>query len=310
MRRQVHGTVIDLTGYDCTHAPDELSLSYGSEANNLERSPYAETGSYEYTYAGADIMSTCVPKVESGSRVDILCYKVVSSGVKPYIMFGLRYGVGGLGLIDTKMPCLRRLYNSITDIGKKFGISETKYRGYLRHGGDTILCVEDAAPEQNVSMTPEFQWVLSTEIMNHSRALKNTVDPRVVELFEAYPSLLFLHDELGNLHESPEVGYYGTSGRKAVALAVLGAPRDGPSSDTGPYYSFLDYEGGVSQAKELGGDENAVLMRFALFLGRTTMLATSGDWSGYDSLRAPDGTICVREYNQQIPLSSHPLPEM
>lgn len=306
---QGHGTVVDLTGSDWIHGSGELSLSYGSEANNSGSSPYADTGSYEYTYAGLDIMSSGVPTMESESQVGILFYKVLSSGVTPYMMFGLCYDTGSLGLINTNMPCMHRFHKGITDIGERFGINKTVYKGYLQYGSDTILCIEDVAPEQNVyaSDISDFQWVLSTEIMNNAKAMGNAVDPRVVELFEAHPSLLFLHDQLGNLYESPEVGYCGTSGRRAASMVILGAPRDGPSSDTGPYYRFLDYEGGVSQAKEQGKNEEWVLTRFVLFLGRTTMSANSGDWSGYDSLRAPDGTICVREYNQQIPISSHPL---
>tara|TARA_Y100000748_G_scaffold299799_1_gene297226 strand:+ start:9406 stop:10353 length:948 start_codon:yes stop_codon:yes gene_type:complete len=310
MQRQGHGTVIDLTGSDWTHASEEFPLPYDQEVDNSESNPYADAGGYEYTYAGTDAMSAGIPKVQSGSRVGVLCYKVLSSGVKPYIMFGLCYGTDGLGLMDAKMPGLGGFCDGVTDIGKGFGIRETVYRGYLRNGADTILCIEDAAPEQKAHApgSSDFQWVLSTEIMNHSRALGTAVDPRVVEFFEAHPSLLFLHDELGHLHESPEVGYCGTSRRRAASLAVLGAPRDGPTSDMGPYYRFLDYEGGVRQAEEQVGDGPKALTRFALFLGRTAMSAPPGEWSGYDSLRAPGGTICVREYNQQIPLSSHPLP--
>jgi len=310
MRRQGHGTVIDLTGSDWTHVPEGLSSPHDLDANHPESSPYADAGSYEYTYAGTDAMSAGVPTVQSGSQVGVLCYKVLSSGVKPYIMFGLCQGADGLGLMDAKMPDLGTFCRGVADIGQGFGMTETVYRGYIRHGADTILCIEDAAPEQEVhaSGSPDFQWVLSTEIVNHSRALGGAVDSHTVRFFETHPSLLFLYDELGRLYESPEVGYHGTSGRRAPSLAVLGAPRDGPSAATGPYYSFFDYEGGVSQAKEQGGDEDAVLMRFALFLGRTAMSSAPGDWSGYDSLRTPDGTTCVREYNQQIPLSSHPLP--
>ena len=312
MQRHGNGTIIDLTESESTHVPDELSLSYDLEANSLESSSYADKGSYEYTYAGADAMTAGVPTMESGSRINILCYRVFSLGVKPYIMFGLRNDVGGLSLIDTNMPSLDRFSNCITDIGKKFGINETVYTGYLRHGSNTILCVEDAVPEQNVcaSEIPDIQWALSTEIINDSRVLGNAVDPRVVELFEAFPSLLFLYDELGNLYESPEVGFCGTSRRRAASMYVLGAPRDEPSSDTGPYYRFLDYEGGVNQAKEQGENDDMVLTRFALFLGRTTMSAISGNWGSYDSLRTPDGTICVRDYNQQIPISSHSLPRV
>ena len=69
---QGHGTVVDLTGSDWIHGSGELSLSYGSEANNSGSSPYADTGSYEYTYAGLDIMSSGVPTLESESQVGIL----------------------------------------------------------------------------------------------------------------------------------------------------------------------------------------------------------------------------------------------
>lgn len=310
MLRRGHGTVIDFTGSDPTHVPGGLSSLYGPDANNPGSNPYSDAGSYEYTYTGADAMSAGVPTVQSGSQVGVLCYKVLSSGVKPYIMFGLCQGADGLGLMDAKMPSLGTFCREVAGIGQRSGMTETVYRGYIRHGADTILCIEDASPEQKMhaSGSPDFQWVLSTEIVNHTRSLGSVVNPYVVKFFETHPSLLFLYDELGNLYESPEVGYRGTNGSRAASMAVLGAPRDEPSAATGPYYSFFDYEGGVSRAKEQGGDEDAVLIRFALFLGRTTMSSGPGDWNGYDSLRTPDGTTCVREYNQQIPLSCHPLP--
>ena len=310
MQRHGHGTVIDLTDSDWVQSDGGITLPCEPDAHTLESNPYADAGSYEYTYAGLDAMSTGVPTVQSGYYVRVLCYKVLSSGVKPYIMFGLCQGVDGLGLMDAKMPGLGTFCRGVDDIGRRFGMNETVYRGYMRHGADTILCIEDASPEQKVhaSESLDFQWVLSTEIVNHSRALGSAIDPHAVKFFETHPSLLFLHDELGSLYESPEVGYHVTSGRRAASLAVLGAPRDEPSSETGPYYRFSDYEGGVSRAKEQGEDEGAVLTRFALFLGRTAMFSPPGDWSGYDSLRTPDGAICVKEYNQQIPLSSHPLP--
>ena len=309
---QGQGTVIDLTGSDWVQSERGLTLPYGPDARTPESNPYADAGSYEYTYAGGDSMSTGVPTVRSGSQVGVLCYKVLSSGVKPYIMFGLCQGVDGFGLMDAKMPSPGTFDRGVADIGQRFGMTETVYRGYMQYGADTILCIEDAAPEQKVhaSGNPDFQWVLSTEIVNHSRALGSAVDPHTVKFFETHPSLLFLYDELGNLYESPEVGYHGTNRRRVASLVVLGAPRDEPSSDTGPYYRFFDYEGGVSRAKEQCGGEGAVLVRFALFLGRTAMFSAPGDWSGYDSLRTHDGTVCVREHNQQIPLSSHPQPEV
>ena len=310
MQQQGHEKFIDLTGSSWTHDRRGLSLRYDPKPNNPGREPYADAGSYQYTYAGVDAMSAGVPTLQSGSQVEVLCYKILSSGVKPYIMFGLYRGVGGLRLMDAKMPGLGAFCRGVADIGQRFGMTETVYRGYMRHGVGTILCIEDAAPEQKVhaSGSLDFQWVLSTEIVNHSRALGCTVDPYVVKFFETHPSLLFLYDELGSLYESPEVGYHSTNGRRAASLAVLGAPRDEPSSETGPYYRFSDYEGGASYAKEQNWGEGAVLVRFALFLGRTAMFSAPEDWSGYDSLIIPGGTICVREYNQQIPLSSHPLP--
>ena len=299
--------MIDLTVSDITRAPVEFPLPYDSEVNESESSPYADAGSYEYTYAGNDVMSIGVPTVQRGSRVSVLCYKVISSGIKPYIMFGLCLGESGLGLIDVEFPSPDRFRQDITDIGGRFGINETLYKGYLRHGKDTILCVEDGIPEHSAqtSEIPGFQWLLSTEIMNQSRTLEEKVDPRVVGLFEAFPSLLFLYNELGNLYESPEVGYYETSGCRAASIAVLGAPRDTPSSETGPYYRFLDCEGVARQADN--NSDSVVLMRFALFLGRTAMLEGSDDWSTYDSLRTPDGIVCVRDYNQQIPLGLHSI---
>lgn len=301
-----------MTGSDWGHLPVASPLSYDPDASSLETHSYADAGSYEYTYAGTDIMSSGIPPVQCGSHVRVMCYRILSSGVKPYIMFGLCQGAAGLGLMDVEMPDLGAFRRGMADIGKRFGTSEMVYRGYLCYGTDTVLCVEDVVPEQNVyaSRSPDCQWVLSTEIVNHSRLLEHVVDPRVVEFLEANPSLLFLYDELGNLHESPEVGYYGTSRRRAASLAVLGAPCEEPSSDVGPYYRFFDYEGGVSRAREHSGDDGTVLMRFALFLGRTAMCRISEDWSGYDSLRTPDGIICVKEYNQQIPLSSHTLPRL
>ena len=315
MQRQGAATVIDLTVPDITapdraHVPVEFPLQYDLEVSDSESNPYIDAGSYEYTYAGTDVMSTGVPMVQRESRVSVLCYKVISSGVKPFIMFGLYRGAGGLGLIDAEIPSSGMFRHGMNDIGKRLGINETIYRGYLRNGEDTVLCIEDAIPEQRISETPGFQWLLSTEIMNQSKALEGIVDPRVVEFFEAYPSLLFLYDELGNLYESPEVGYYETSGCREAYLSVMGAPRDGPSSETGPYYRFLDCDGVVRRVEDRRMSESAILVRFALFLGRTTISGGSADWSRYDSLRTPDGIICVREYNQQIPLSSHSIARM
>lgn len=305
MHRQGYGEVIDLTGSNWIHDPVEPHIEEDWRLNSQDTSLYADTGSYEYKYAGISAMTPGIPIVQSKSQLSVLCYKILSLGVKPYIMFGLCHMIEGLKLPRANMEDMELT----VDGGKRylkdrFLINETKYQGYLQQGSETILCIEDTAPNMELFGNQDIQWVLSTEIINHAKLLENNIDSCVVKLFEAYPSLLFLYDEVGNLHESPDVGFYKTYNERAAALAVLGAPRDEPLCDTGPYYRFFEYDNVVCQSDK--NDSSVVLTRFALFLGRTTM-SSLGDWSEYDSLRKPDGTICVREYNQQIPLSCHRL---
>ena len=103
------------------------------------------------------------------------------------------------------------------------------------------------------SESPDCRWVLSTEIVNQMRVLDVMVDAYVVHLFRSYSSLLFLRDELGNIHESPEVGFYCAAREQAAALGVLGAPRGDPNDHMGPYYHFIDVDQSLNRNKRHGG---------------------------------------------------------
>ena len=192
-------------------------------------------------------------------------------------------------------------------------LNNLEYRGkILGENNEIFICLENLS-EVLLENSLDICWALSSEIINDKEIIGKSINDSVVKFFEKYPSLLYLRDELGKLYESPAVGYYG--GEEVGYVSTLGRNRESCREILGPYFYFDNFNKAMecalnasrkdSNDREIneGGeeldtiealealalpalqesDEGSIrrensglgIVRFALFLGKTTMKLNS-----------------------------------
>ena len=70
---------------------------------------------------------------------------VNSSGVKPYLMFGLCHSADCLKLLDVVSS--RSMRDVEREMCNKLNVDKVEYRGYLHNGDETVLCMEVIDPK-------------------------------------------------------------------------------------------------------------------------------------------------------------------
>jgi len=255
---------------------------------------YDDVDGHEYTYDGLDRIEPGEPN--TGDRnVQILMYRVVSSTVKPFLMFCLYRDDNSLGfanLLGEKATTGRVAEEKMRSVLQGWR-GTVKYQGFMLEDGIVTLCLEYTDGDMlvdNAKIDNRWWWVLATEIVNEKRMLTFDVKREVVGFFERNPSMLFLKDELGRLYETPAVGYYGSYANRIAVTSVLGKQKAAPTDVYGPYYYFgnyeaamrfaiwsetftpLEVEGEIVTNDRRGRYLRGGLVRFALFLGKTTVM--------------------------------------
>ena len=266
---------------------------------------YDGLNDYHYTYDGIEHIEQGEPDVKENDTLQLLTYRIVSSTVKPFLMFCLYRDERTLGLANMENKGGKAGKNAEVNMNSVFETwrGEVRYKGFIRDNRVVTLCLEYTEGDIQASqgrLDDRWWWVLATEIVNEKRVLTYDVSRNVVGLLERNPSMLFLRDECDRLHETPSVGYYGSYANRIAVTTVLGRQRAGPTEPYGPYYYFGNYEAAMRyaiwtktlQPMEVDGELvtndargrylRGGLVRFALFLGKTkVMLGRSFD--GTDS---------------------------
>ena len=256
---------------------------------------YTSVDAYEYTYDGLKLLNSGEPSRNDKGTIYIGLFRVISSTVKPFLMFCLYRGdddVLSMGHIENTDCPGKKAENNMRKVFADWE-GNIEYRGYVQHGCDTVVWLEYT--DETIIMDQgkwdtRWWWVLSVEIVNQRRALSMEIAEEVNTFMEVHPQFLFLRDELGRLYETPAVGYYGSYAEHIAVTSVLGLRRKPPTSALGPYYYFSNYgpairyavwndkgkpmkiDGKLITKDDEGRYKRGGLVRFALFLGKTTML--------------------------------------
>lgn len=180
-------------------------------------------------------------------------------------------------------------------------------------------------------------FCLLDEIVNVFHVCNIVIHPSVSDFFVQNSDFLFLYDNDENKHEIPVVSYVGREINKLTFTYVFGVSKE--QNNMGSYYYFTDFKNAARQACILDGKSKKGVVRFAIFLGKSTLNLHSAEcfedleeglkkemendtWTEEtcDSACLPNFildnsvtkgyTYVLTNYNQQHPLSYHYLDKL
>ena len=289
---QTHERIVDMSE-DSSHILEEAD-----DLEIPEQKDYGIMKPSGYIYKGFFNLSKGEPKLNPNDTIKICLVRVVSTAIKPFLMMCLYKNENdelvwpNLEYSPTPGKQARQ------DLDKVFAEwdGDIVYRGYKLEGSQVTLVLE-YIPTTPVTDTIEagkldnsWWWCIISELLNDRKVLTLTIHPSVTEYLEDHPDLLFLYDNiLGKVYETPAIGYYGSYANHIAVTVVLGLQKAPPQASLGPYYYFGDYGRAMRYAvwtqnlkpleinqkmitvNEKGQYDKGGMVRFALFLGKTTM---------------------------------------
>ena len=243
-------------------------------------------------WSGEKILQTSYPK--KTTDVKICAFRIVDD----YVLFSLHRTEN-----DTLEFPTAKTNQALDVIGKELNPT---FLGTILHEGDMYVWYHCQTDEKYqplfVNKSERKWWALSSEIVNWQYILHFPIVESVVNLFLAYPEMLFVEDMNKEKQECPIVGYRGGYYTEMFKEAIIGVPRhEYHFSSLGPFFYFGDYNAGVRYAlspshqlsdnemyhagekiiRENGNYTRGGLIRFALHVtnNHSLMLGTKRDRS-------------------------------
>jgi hypothetical protein len=196
------------------------------------------------------------------------------------------------------------------------------YKGYLKEENVIYLFYDCTEVNKDSTVTNLYSmWItLSKEIYNKS-SCDTPIDDSVVDFFTNNCSFLYLKDEDGHLYELPDVGFTGSTFKKAEFRSVFSNIASNMNEIFGPYYYFTNYNHAVEDAKEEKSklSTNIInyggLNRYAIFKGKSISFYDYSsvdessnfekDWSAENDSIYIENLVALKKYEQHVPVSYH-----
>jgi len=283
-----------------------------------------------------------LPKTITG-EVDICVFCLKKVYDKPYLLFSLQKS-GDVFKWPTYDITKGGFVGATSYLHSYFKIDDSviTYEGLITENGRTKLWFRYSDKIEIVPLKKKddpHTWCLCDEIVNHKKYLTFEIDKMVVDFFTHNPDFNYITNHLGEIYETPVVGYYGNHYSATAYISVFGRKRNGIGIN-GPFYYFSPYNVAIRYSiwthnhKQLkisdkmltidndGKYTEGGLVRFVIFLGNTQVLfsdddnsvGTSESWAGeYNTIIRGrsvgtgddnyESLIAIRKYDQQLPLS-------
>jgi hypothetical protein len=132
--------------------------------------------------------------------------------------------------------------------------------------------------------------------------------------------LLYLKNDEGYSYELPDVGFTGSTFKKAEFRSVFSNMTSNIDEIFGPYYYFTNFTHAVEDAKEEKSKVNTNIInyggmnRYAIFKGKSISFYDYSDvdanvnqshWTSENDSIYIENLIALKKYEQHIPVSYH-----
>ena len=116
-------------------------------------------------------------------------------------------------------------------------------------------------------------FCLIDEIINHTNICDFSIEQSVTNFFNSNIDFCFLKNKNGTNYEVPSVGYVGITQNRINFTHIFGVSKKDNNAILGPYYYFTDYNNSIKECELI--NNNASIVRFALFLGKIKVIENS-----------------------------------
>ena len=272
--------------------------------------------------------------------VNIIPYSINKCGQYPFVEFILNknrefykddilselnfYRFFYMNNIDILENSNKLLNANFSHVLKEKTVDFNKYfKGYVVNENNNIIYLFYDCTEINKDSTvTNFynMWVtLSKEIYIKS-SFEMPIDSAVVDFFTTNDSFLYLVDDDGNKYELPDVGYTGSTFKKAEFRSVFSNTASDIDEIFGPYYYFTNYKHAVEDANEEKSKVTTNIInyggvnRYAIFKGKSISFYDYSDvdanvnqshWTSENDSIYIENLIALKKYEQHIPVSYH-----
>ena len=235
---------------------------------------------------------TSDPAILKSIIYDICIYSIKFHDNKPFIQFYLYNNKDSVDWITSKNFHQQTVNGLKTELNKKLK-TEIEFRGAFINEDRHQLWFEDMSDilkPINAKYNDSYICCLVSEILNVKKYLNIDIADAVRFFFLDNPDFIYLYNEENQPYEIPEVGFYGNYYKKIGIVAAIGHMRETPEASLGSYYYFGSYKRAIrysirsSKLKPMKIDNEFItidengtytrggLVRFALFLGKTTVM--------------------------------------
>lgn len=118
-------------------------------------------------------------------------------------------------------------------------------------------------------------FCLIDEIINHTNICNFSIEQSVTDFFNCNIDFCFLKNKNGTNYEVPNIGYVGITQNKINFTHIFGVSKKDNNAILGPYYYFTDYKNSLKECELINNNNNASIVRFALFLGKIKVIENS-----------------------------------
>jgi hypothetical protein len=271
--------------------------------------------------------------------INIVPYSINKRGKYPFIEFILnrsREFYKGDVITDLKfyrffyMNSIDILENSNTLLNANFrhvikdgSVDFNKYyKGYVKEENIIYLFYDCTEINKDSTVTNLYNmWVTLSNAIYTKSSCDVPIDDSVVDFFTNNYSFLYLTDDEGHSYELPEVGFTGSSFKKAEFRSVFSNMSSDMNEIFGPHYYFTNYTHAVEDAKEEKSKVTTNIInygglnRYAIFKGKTISFydyssieernTYEKDWSVDNDSIYIENLVALKNYEQHVPISYH-----
>lgn len=220
---------------------------------------------------------------------DICIYSIKNINNQPFLTYILQNKkdvLQWLSVNDYKAQTIETLHITL----QKELSGKLKFKGMNIKQQLWFELIDSNVTIKQVNRNQQYITCLVSEIVNVKYYLNIPIAKDITDFFLDFPEYIYLYNKQNLPYDIPEVGYYGNYYKKIALIAALGVKRETPKASMGSYYYFAGYKRALRYAlrtsmrrpmeingnritiDELGTYTKGGLVRFALFLGKTTSL--------------------------------------
>jgi hypothetical protein len=195
------------------------------------------------------------------------------------------------------------------------------YKGYVKENNTIYLFYDCTEINKDSTVTNLYSmWItLSKEIYN-KYSCDVPIDSEVVDFFNKNCGLLYLKDDEGHPYELPDVGFTGSTFKKAEFRSVFSNMASTTEDIFGPYYYFTSYKHAIEDAKEEKSKNIKSIInyggmnRYAIFKGKSISFYdysnvdennSEKDWTLDSDSIYIENLVALKKYEQHVPISYH-----